>query len=75
MVLGFLDTLELVELSSDDELLEDLHRDPEEDLELGVCQADHDIVDGESHTWDNSFDLGKEPRDKSDPEYDPSRDS
>jgi len=65
-----LDTLEVLEFNSNDELMED----PKGDLELVEHQPNHDVEDAELGTSDNSFDSGEELVEDSDPDYDPSRD-
>ena len=72
--MDFSDIPEVVECSSDDELIEDLEQDPEEDPELREHQLDHHAEDVELGISDNSFDSGEEPGDESDLDYDPSRD-
>ena len=67
-------TPELVELIFDDELMEDPEEDPQEDLDLGEHQADHDIEDAELGASNSNFNLGEEPQDEFDPDFDPSGD-
>ena len=82
MVADHLDTLKVVELSSDDKLMEDADKDPEddqeedseEDPELGERQTGHDIEHVELGTSDSNFGLYEKPRDEFEPEYDPYRD-
>jgi len=73
-VVDLLDTPKVVELSSNDELMEDLEEDLGTDPELGEYQVYHEVEHAESDASNSSFDSAKEPRDVSDLNYNPSSD-
>ena len=57
-----------------DEAVEEQQCDQEIDVMIMEQQVDQDVLDVESEASTNSFDSGEEPDDKSNPDYDPSRD-
>ena len=65
---------EIVVISFDDELMDDLEEDPEDDPEFEEHEIDHEVDKAESSAFDNNFDLGEEPEDGSDPNYNLFRD-
>ena len=59
MVVHIPDTLEIVVLSSDDELMEDLKENPGEDLEFTKHQIVDEVEEVESSASDNIFASGR----------------
>jgi len=57
------DTLEIVVISSNDELMKDLEEDPEKDPEFEEHQIDHQVAEVELSAFDHTIDLDEKPED------------
>jgi len=75
--MDLLDTPNVVELRFENEPMEDpkdnpeVEEDPKEDPVLSEQQVDREVDDADLGASNNSFDSAEEPKDESDPDYDP----